>query len=67
MAEIVLSEHTCPALVVKSGEVDGYEIPAGRALKIETSPGGDDLLNVTCPAGKVWNAHIRVELTESDA
>lgn len=43
------------------------ELSAGQHLKIETSPGGEELLDVVVPAGKVWSVVINVETLEGDA
>jgi hypothetical protein len=42
-------------------------VAAGQTLKIETSPQGDDLLELECPAGKAWLVYVRMEVRESDA
>jgi len=39
---------------------------AGQEFKIETSPGGDELLELTVPAGKVYKISIRVEYSVGD-
>jgi len=41
-----------------------FVLLAGETLKIETSPGGDELLNVTAPEGKEWQVHITVDVVE---
>ena len=52
--------------VIKSG-VQTITITAGKSLKIETSPEGEEILNAECPAGKVWEACVRVDIQEKDA
>jgi len=47
------------------GEVE-IVIPAGKSLKIETSPGGEEILDVECPEGKVWSALVFVRLVQTD-
>ena len=42
-------------------------LTAGQSFKIETSPGGAELLEITCPEGKVWLASVRVEYKEENA
>ena len=44
-----------------------FAVSAGQSVKIETSPGGEEILAVECPAGKAWSARIIVEITETDA
>jgi len=40
---------------------------AGQFLKIETSPGGVEILNYECPAGKAWTVHVTVSISETNA
>lgn len=40
---------------------------AGQVFKIETTPGGEEVLNETVPAGKAWSIHVSVHIEESDA
>lgn len=42
-------------------------VAGGKTLKIETSPKGDDLLEIECPAGKSWTIYVRLEIRESNA
>ena len=42
-------------------------VAAGKTLKLETSPQGDDLLGIECPEGKSWMVYVRLEVCESDA
>lgn len=62
---IILIECETLARLVKSGEGDVLLV-AGQSVKVETSPGGEELLNVECPAGKAWSARVIVEITETD-
>jgi len=64
---IVLIEHIHTAKLVRSGHEATIAVSAGQSIKIETSPSGEELLNETCPAGKMWTAQIIVEITETDA
>ncbi len=64
---IGLVDHVWPSKVVKSGKEDAIAIPAGRSLRIETSPDGEELLDEMCPPGKLWTARVIVEITETDA
>lgn len=41
-------------------------VTAGQDFKIETSPGGEELLALTVPAGKVYVVSVRVEYVEAD-
>ena len=61
-----LQENSRPAFVLKSGNQDNITISAGKSLKIETSPDGEEILDVECPKGKVWSARIIIEINETD-
>jgi hypothetical protein len=54
-------------VITHSGGIATLQIAAGQTLKIETSPGGDDILEATVPEGKVWNTSISVQVNEEDA
>ncbi len=64
---IELADHVHTAKVIKSGQDNEISIPVGSTLTVETSPLGEEILNETCPADKVWVARIIVEITETDA
>lgn len=42
-------------------------VSAGQSIKIETSPDGVEVLDMACPAGKKWTAHIFLYIDETDA
>lgn len=42
------------------------ELFEGKILKMETSPNGEEFLNITVPPGKQWNVEISVNITEID-
>jgi len=42
-----------------------FVIPAGKTLKIETTPQGEEILSETVPAGKTWTVSISVSVIES--
>ena len=52
-------------IVSRGNEI--VEVAAGQLLKIETSPNGSDVLNRTCPQGKVRRYTITVTEEEWDA
>ena len=62
---IDLTDHAWPPKIVKSGMAEAIPIPPGQYLKIETGPGGDELLMFTGPPGENWTARIIVELTKT--
>lgn len=39
-------------------------VPAGKTIKIETSPQGVEVLNATVPAGKTWQVEFYVRIKE---
>ena len=59
LARPVASTGTCYQGVVT--------VTAGQTFKIETAPGGDDLLEIVVPAGKVYTVSLRVEYEVADA
>jgi len=61
-----IGTRTVAAATIKFGS-DEVTCSAGQSLKIETSPGGAELLNLECPAGKQWsNVRVNVQITETD-
>lgn len=46
---------------------DVFDLAAGKTLKIETSPNGEELLSRTVPEGKTWHVTVFVEICEKDA
>lgn len=46
---------------------DDFIVPAGKSLKIETLPEGEEVLNVEVPEGKSWRVQVNLEITETDA
>lgn len=45
---------------------DDFELASGQSLKIESSPGGEEIINVEVPVGKKWQVHIAVIINELD-
>lgn len=61
-----LSETNVSACKVMSGgEIEN--LAAGKTIKIETSPEGEEILEETVPAGKAWEVRIYISITETDA
>ena len=54
-----------PASIVYGGRTD-LALSAGRTLKIETGPKGEEVLSVVVPKGKAWAIAISVEVVETD-
>lgn len=45
---------------------DTHQLEAGKNLKIETSPQGEELFNREVPVGKTWEVHVTVQIVETD-
>ena len=58
-----LKTVSVPARVKHSGK-EKFTLLAGETLKIETTPHGGELLDVTVPQGKEWQVHITVDVVE---
>jgi hypothetical protein len=59
-----LQKNVIPSRIQKYGSEDNIIIVAGKRLKIETTPGGNEILDVTVPDGKQWIAAISVDIIE---
>ena len=57
--------EAAPAGTMKTGH-DSIPMTAGKSLKIETSPDGEEVLDIECPAGKAWSVRLDVTITETD-
>lgn len=49
------------------GQVGNVKMSSGQTLKIESSPGGEEILNVAVPEGKRWSVYVQVKIQEFDA
>jgi len=58
-------EQIIPASVQKVGNTS-FEVAAGKVLKVETSPSGDDILELTVPRGKRFIVDLWVKIQEID-
>lgn len=61
---IVLVNESLPARVSYQGSAT-VTAPAGRHVKVETSPGGEELLDAVVPAGKTWVVTVNVYIQET--
>ena len=61
---IVLVEESRPAKTVLNGS-DTVILAAGKHVKVETSPGGEELLDAVVPAGKTWTVTVGVYILET--
>jgi len=61
-----LVDQSRPSVVEFLGNED-FNLSAGKSLKIESSPQGEEYLDVTVPEGKSWTVHIHLTIVETDA
>lgn len=52
--------------VRKDGDTT-FSLAAEKSFKIETSPDGEEILNVEVPTGKAWLITLSVRIIETDA
>lgn len=47
-------------------DVSNITVTGGQTLKIETSPGGEEILAEVCPEGETWivTMHIQISITD---
>ncbi len=64
---MILGTSATPKKTKVTGEEGGIVIAAGQSLRIETSPGGAEILDVVVPPGKVWTVTSGVDIDEEDA
>ena len=58
---------THPEGLIKKSGGESFSVSAGKSLKIETSPQGDDIMNEEVPDGKKWDVSVSIQVTETDA
>lgn len=63
MAKIVLTVKPKNKYMAGSNE---FTATAGQNVVIETSPGGEDILDETVPEGHEWACKVWIEITESE-
>ena len=59
-----LTTRVIPTLTYLNGD-ERFTLAAGKELKIETSPDGEEILETTVPAGKSWEVTVGVSIVES--
>ena len=64
---ITFSTTTQAARPETSHSVGGesFDLAAGKSLKIETSPAGEELLDIQVPAGEAWFVTIDVSIAKT--
>ena len=65
LAVKVVSEEV-PGYTLYNGQ-EKFNISAGKHLKIETSPEGNEILDAIVPTGKKWLVSILVSVQEENA
>ena len=63
---IELSITDEPARVLKVGD-ENFTLAAGKVLKVETNPDGEELLTVEVPPGTQWDVVVYVSIVETTA
>jgi len=64
MPAIMLASLTRSAHIIKFGSTE-VTLPAGKHLKVETSPAGEDLFDGVVPSGTQWVARVSIECVET--
>ena len=59
--------ETLQPCLIKAGGSGMVVLVAGKRLRIETSPNGEEILDEEVPEGKVWALSINVQINETDA
>jgi len=69
MAVVNLNEllEIVPARSIAASDTIEFEVSAGKTLKLETAPDGDDLASGTVPSGKKWIGKWNITFEEVDA
>ena len=62
---MTLDEESRPARMSLTG-TETVLVPAGKHVKIETSPSGVEILDAVVPAGKAWTVTVNVYIVETD-
>ncbi len=65
MEPILLDIGLNPATTTRTGDASGV-LASGTFLKVETNPGGDELLNYEVPVGKSAEVRIQVYIVETE-
>ncbi len=61
--KVTIPARRLPARITLTGQ-EAVTVQAGERLKIKIN--GDEVLNKKCPAGKVWEGIIRIEINEKE-
>ncbi len=63
---IALVTEVTPEQVYLRGS-GGFTATAGKHIKIEVSPGGEEIMDAVVPAGKKWSGTISLQIKEENA
>ena len=66
MVFISVTKDARPEIKYMHGDSE-ISLEAEKSLKIETSPSGEEIVDIECPAGKQWNVIIAVDIIETEA
>jgi len=69
MAIFEKTEDTYPPrkIIKINNNGNAIVVTAGKSLKLETSPDGQEFVSEVCPEGKTWSVVIFCIITETDA
>ncbi len=67
MTELLRTHYPARAAFDSLSEVLQFEVSAGKSLKIESSPKGEEFFNLEVPKGKKWTVTLTVLISEEDA
>jgi len=59
-----LVEESRPAKTVLSGSGD-FTVSSGKHLRVETSPGGEEIFDAVVPEGKTWSVVMSINIVET--
>jgi len=46
--------------------LSGITVTGGQTLKIETTPGGEEVLEKACPEGETWTVQVHIQISITD-
>lgn len=59
---ITLDWEVKPATKISTNSSETVQLSVGQSLKVETTPNGEEVLNIECPEGEIWNARVTVQI-----
>lgn len=64
---MILTETTIQFSKTYNGSQGIDALAAGKHIKIETSPAGEEMLDAVVPTGKIWDAYVSITIRERNA